>query len=76
MKISAMQKMPNRLAVRMKNQSKRWVVQFFMSPNRLVAASGAASVPMTNRTMAIPEMRKTGLWMSSPNGPIFVVMLS
>ena len=68
--------MPKKLAVRMKNQSKRCVVQAIMSPNRVVAPSGNTSVPMTNRTMPSPEIRKTGLWMSRPNGPICVVMLS
>ena len=68
--------MPNRFAVRMKNQSKRWVVQAIMSPNSVVAASGTISVPMTNRKMPIPEIRNTGLCMSSPNGPMLVVMLS
>ena len=45
-------------------------------PNIVLACSGAAVAKITKATMVRPEIRKTGLWMSIPIGPICGWMLS
>ena len=53
-----------------KNQSKLPVRLSRSAGKKLAAWSGSARVRTTNRMISPPEITKTGLWISSPNGPI------
>src|SRR5690606_3124850 len=64
------------LAAPRKNQSSLEVSQFLTFSNKGPAASWNARVRNTKATMVRPDIMNTGLWMSSPNGPMVVWMLS
>lgn len=63
-------------AARRKNQSKVDVIAGRSQPKIASASCWSASVNTTKAMMVSPETMNTGLWMSIPNGPILVLMLS
>ena len=71
-KISSRAKITNRLPADRKNQSKVLVIAGRSQPKNAAACAWKSREHRTNRTMVTPEIRNTGLWMSSPKG----VMLS
>ena len=57
------------LADSRKNQSKVEVMAGRSQPKKSAAGPGSASARKTKATMVRPEIMKTGLWISRPNGP-------
>ncbi len=74
--IRARQKTTKILAAQRKNQSNELVSAGLSQPKKSAACCGAISAKATNSTTSAAEIAKTGLWISSPNGPICAWKLS
>ena len=59
-----------------KNQSKVEVIAGRSQLKNASAWAGSASERKTKATIVRPEIMKTGLWISSPNGPNLALILS